>query len=157
MKSFADWTDDIRTMMNPPKPVDGIQASLERGLQQADPIYDPAVVGEDETAFYGGAKWPDALTVGTEIHTLIEEIQRRPLRDWEKAFLARANGADPQVVVAAGRQCGKTAAAKAMKELIEGMSQHYGPPPGLEDVYEYRGDGTIKFLSTDELKRRGIL
>lgn len=145
MKSFADWTEEIRLLMNPPKPAP----------QKNDTIYWDPGKGDDHTAHWpalvrraSSNEWPEVLAAGPKLSG--EAIHQ--LNDWQLRLMHAIHQGvarqAAQITVSCGRRQGQTFfrnCARALERI----------PP--EQLFEYKEDGSVHFHGIDELKRRGLL
>lgn len=109
MKSFADWTDEIRDLMNPPKPM------VDRcNLQD----------------LYDGSQWG-----GADLAKLTEMYKQEPLSEWHRTLLretreqwdkavggtkCETTGAELQRIAAicSGRRTGKSRLTQQVMEAL---------------------------------------
>lgn len=110
MKSFADWTDEIRALMNPPKPmIDTCNLAALEGYEEGTFVptlkgawFDVAAQGLDSQEFYfarignkvtvGKRVKSTALERGTAIHDAL--ANEESLMPWQREMLERAAAED---------------------------------------------------------------
>ena len=134
MKSFADWTDEIRALMNPPKP-----------------MVDRCNWTDDELNFYSGDQWPKTIgfdvAEGKDRTAFITQFSGEPLLPWQQEYMAAAL-AKQGTVVARGRRTGKS---WLTQQMMEALAKHG------EFMYECTPTGRIKPISTNEMLKRGYI
>jgi hypothetical protein len=163
MKSFADWTDEIRQLMNPPKAmVDTCNLAAledyEEGFFTPTLTFDTAD-GADSTAEHFYTRIGDTVTIGgpakrygdtvwPESNVLLESFVNRygkgELGSWQQQMYEKLAGAQwPDTVgFGSGRRCGKTTLrAELRRQLFYGGAQ-------WDQAYMdavVKGSGTVEF------------
>lgn len=161
MKSFADWTDEIHDLMNPPKP-----------------MVDRCNWTHDELSFYEGSQWPETIGIDPKwaeelrkpvdfsrylkdmvpvIHPYQEAIVKKFCEQWEEAIRgtdALTTGAsihqalEQALRINSARRTGKSWMQRQMMEALTKDGQAF---------YEVTPTGRIKFHGDNELLKRGII